>query len=153
MKLILIEMQMLIKSTHNLVVCTYVHISLRYLDSILMMFVFVFTQLAKSENEELQVEIDQMKFAATDPLKKGNSIFAELEDNRKMMEKQVISLNSKFETCKKHCDIKTRQIAKLKVRKKRFKKYNFYLGAIIKCCLKDYRHHPINQSSSHRMWE
>ncbi|KAB7506768.1 Protein Spindly-B [Armadillidium nasatum] len=69
----------------------------------------------KNENEELRMEREQLKFAETDPKKKGNSLFAELEDNRQELEKRVISLTSKLSALKKECDFKTQQIRKLKI--------------------------------------
>ncbi|KAL7640049.1 UNVERIFIED_CONTAM: hypothetical protein RMT77_009463 [Armadillidium vulgare] len=69
----------------------------------------------KNENEELRMEREQLKFAETDPKKKGNSLFAELEDNRQELEKRVISLTSKLSARKKECDFKTQQIRKLKI--------------------------------------
>ena len=61
------------------------------------------------------MEIDVLKLGETDPGKKGNSLFAEVEDQRRVMEKQLQDYKSNYSVLKKQCEIKTQQIAKMKV--------------------------------------
>ncbi|KAG7157341.1 Spindly-B-like [Homarus americanus] len=44
----------------------------------------------KEEMQELNMEIESLRLAETDPARKGNSLFAEVEDHRQAMEKQLL---------------------------------------------------------------
>ena len=63
------------------------------------------------------MEIDQMKLATVDPNRKGNSLFAEVEDNRQLLEKKVLTLTKNQEILLKQNELKTQQNAKMKVYK------------------------------------
>lgn len=69
----------------------------------------------KEEILELKMEIDTLRLAETDPGKKGNSLFAEVEDQRQVMERQLLDYKSKYNILKKQCEIKTQQISKMKL--------------------------------------
>lgn len=64
---------------------------------------------------ELKMEIESLKLAETDPAKKGNSLFAEVEDQRQAMERQLLNYKTNYNILKKQHDIKVQQVAKLKV--------------------------------------
>ncbi|XP_071517718.1 protein Spindly-B-like [Panulirus ornatus] len=76
-----------------------------------------FNALEKSKEEimELKMEIESLKLGETDPAKKGNSLFAEVEDQRQAMEKQLLSYKTNYNVLKKQCDLKTQQISKMKL--------------------------------------
>lgn len=64
---------------------------------------------------ELKMEIESLRLAETDPAKKGNSLFAEVEDQRQAMEKKLLSYKTNYNVVKKQYDLKTEQINKMKV--------------------------------------
>lgn len=61
------------------------------------------------------MEMENLRLAETDPAKKGNSLFAEVEDQRQAMEKQLLSYKTNYNVLKKQWDLKTQQISKMKV--------------------------------------
>ena len=65
---------------------------------------------------EMKMEIESLKLAETDPAKKGNSLFAEVEDHRQVIEMQLINYKTNYNILKKQYDLKTQEAAKLKVR-------------------------------------
>ncbi|XP_042878974.1 protein Spindly-like [Penaeus japonicus] len=69
----------------------------------------------KEEMMELKMEIESLRLAETDPAKKGNSLFAEVEDQRQAMEKKLLSYKTNYNVVKKQCDLKTEQISKMKL--------------------------------------
>lgn len=69
----------------------------------------------KEEMMELKMEIESLRLAETDPAKKGNSLFAEVEDQRQAMEKKLLSYKTNYNIVKKQYDLKTEQINKMKV--------------------------------------
>ncbi|XP_068216037.1 protein Spindly-like isoform X2 [Palaemon carinicauda] len=69
----------------------------------------------KEEITELKMEIEALKFGETDPGKKGNSLFAEVEDRRQVVENQLQEYKSKYNLLKKQCEVKTQQINKMKL--------------------------------------
>lgn len=64
---------------------------------------------------EMKMEIETLKMAEIDPAKKGNSLFAEVEDQRQAMERQLINYKTNYNILKKQYDLKTQEAAKLKV--------------------------------------
>ncbi|XP_076047126.1 protein Spindly-B-like [Oratosquilla oratoria] len=76
-----------------------------------------FNALDRKEEEitELKIEIESLRFAETDPRRKGNSLFAEVEDQRQGLEKKVLSLANNYSTLKKQYDLKVQQICKMKL--------------------------------------
>lgn len=64
---------------------------------------------------EMKMEIESLKLAETDPAKKGNSLFAEVEDQRQAIERQLIDYKTNYNIVKKHYDLKAQEAAKLKV--------------------------------------
>lgn len=75
----------------------------------------VILQKNKDEVMELQLELESLRLAETDPARKGNSLFAEVEDQRQAMEKQLINYKTNYNILKNQYDIKTQQLAKMKV--------------------------------------
>lgn len=69
----------------------------------------------KEEIMELKMEIEALKYGETDPGKKGNSLFAEVEDQRQAAEKQLQEYKSRYNLLKKQCEVKTQQINKMKL--------------------------------------
>nr|XP_054751253.1 protein Spindly-B-like [Lytechinus pictus] len=64
--------------------------------------------------EELQAELDLIKLESTDPNKKGNSLFAEVEDRRQAIEKKMISLQLHHDALQKQLNHKKQQVHGLK---------------------------------------
>lgn len=64
---------------------------------------------------ELKMEIESLKLAETDPARKGNSLFAEVEDQRQAMERQLLNYKTNYNILKQQHDIKAQQVGKLKV--------------------------------------
>eukprot|EP00057_Strongylocentrotus_purpuratus_P003594 XP_003726967.1 PREDICTED: protein Spindly-A isoform X2 [Strongylocentrotus purpuratus] len=64
--------------------------------------------------EELQAELDLIKLESTDPNKKGNSLFAEVEDKRQAIEKKMISLQIHHDALQKQLNHKKQQVHGLK---------------------------------------
>lgn len=56
---------------------------------------------ARVEKQDLQVQLDQALQQALDPNSKGSSLFAEVEDRRAAMERQLISMKVKYQSLKK----------------------------------------------------
>ncbi|XP_050687632.1 protein Spindly-B-like isoform X1 [Eriocheir sinensis] len=69
----------------------------------------------KEEMMELKMEIESLKLAETDPGRKGNSLFAEVEDQRQAMERQLVNYKTNYNILKKQHDFKVQQVAKLKL--------------------------------------
>ncbi|KAK8382598.1 hypothetical protein O3P69_015435 [Scylla paramamosain] len=69
----------------------------------------------KEEMMEMKMEIESLKLAETDPAKKGNSLFAEVEDQRQAIERQLIDYKTSYNIVKKHYDLKAQEAAKLKL--------------------------------------
>uniref|UniRef100_A0AAV2MK60 Protein Spindly n=1 Tax=Knipowitschia caucasica TaxID=637954 RepID=A0AAV2MK60_KNICA len=76
-----------------------------------------FNSLEKSReaNRELQVELDLLQQQAQDPNSKGNSLFAELEDKRAEMEKQLICMKVQYQSLQKQYAFSKQQMQRLKV--------------------------------------
>ncbi|XP_020779219.1 protein Spindly isoform X2 [Boleophthalmus pectinirostris] len=76
-----------------------------------------FNTLEKSReaNRDLQVQLDQLLQQAQDPNSKGNSLFAELEDKRAEMEKQLISMKVQYQSLQKQYAFSKQQMQQLKV--------------------------------------
>ena len=56
------------------------------------------------------------KLTEKDPSAKGNSVFAEVEDNRVFLEREVLKLRSNYKTVVQQLHAKVRQVSQLKVR-------------------------------------
>lgn len=76
-----------------------------------------FNSLEKSReaNRDLQVQLDRLLQQAQDPNSKGNSLFAELEDKRAEMEKQLISMKVQYQSLQKQYAFSKQQMQRLKV--------------------------------------
>ncbi|XP_075994800.1 protein Spindly isoform X2 [Genypterus blacodes] len=76
-----------------------------------------FNALEKSRemNQDLQVQLDQVQQQAQDPNSKGNSLFAELEDKRAEMERQLISVRVQHQSLQKHHSFTKQQLQRMKV--------------------------------------
>ncbi|XP_005749177.1 protein Spindly isoform X2 [Pundamilia nyererei] len=76
-----------------------------------------FNALEKSReaNRDLQIELDQVLQQAQDPNSKGNSLFAELEDKRAEMERQLISVKVQYQSLQKIHAFSKQQMQRLKV--------------------------------------
>ncbi|XP_008298421.1 protein Spindly isoform X2 [Stegastes partitus] len=76
-----------------------------------------FNALEKSRevNRDLQVQLDQVLQQAQDPNSKGNSLFAELEDKRAAMERQLISVKVQHQSLQKIHAFSKQQMQRMKV--------------------------------------
>lgn len=75
----------------------------------------IILQKSKDEVMELRLEVESLRLAETDPARKGNSLFAEVEDQRQAMEMQLLNYKTNYNVLKNQCDIKTQQLGKMKV--------------------------------------
>ncbi|XP_061582431.1 protein Spindly [Cololabis saira] len=76
-----------------------------------------FNALEKSRelSRDLQVQLDQVLQQAQDPSSKGNSLFAELEDKRAAMERQLISMKVQYQSLQKIHAFSKQQMQRMKV--------------------------------------
>ncbi|XP_056133997.1 protein Spindly [Lampris incognitus] len=76
-----------------------------------------FNALEKSRevNQDLQIQLDQVLQQAQDPNSKGNSLFAELEDKRAEMERQLISMKVQYQSLQKQHAFSKQQLHSMKV--------------------------------------
>ncbi|KAM9311583.1 protein Spindly [Gastrophryne carolinensis] len=70
---------------------------------------------ARNANQELQVQLEQVLQQAQDPNSKGNSLFAEVEDRRAEMERQLISIKVKYQSLQKQYSFSRQQMHRIKV--------------------------------------
>ncbi|XP_045140631.1 protein Spindly [Echinops telfairi] len=70
---------------------------------------------ARVANQDLQVQLDQALQQALDPSSKGNSLFAEVEDRRAAMERQLISMKVKYQSLKKQNVFNREQMQRMKL--------------------------------------
>ncbi|XP_006820291.2 protein Spindly-like, partial [Saccoglossus kowalevskii] len=75
-----------------------------------------YNALEKSREDvtDLQVQLDMVKMQTVDPDSKGNSLFAEVDDRRKTLEKKLITLKVEHDSLKEHYNIKKQQLMRLK---------------------------------------
>ncbi|XP_008584855.1 PREDICTED: protein Spindly [Galeopterus variegatus] len=66
-------------------------------------------------NQDLQVQLDQALQQALDPSCKGNSLFAEVEDRRAAMERQLISMKIKYQSLKNQNAFNREQTQRMKL--------------------------------------
>ncbi|XP_063784335.1 protein Spindly isoform X2 [Pseudophryne corroboree] len=69
----------------------------------------------REANKELQVQLDQALQQAQDPNSKGNSLFAEVEDRRAEMERQLISMKVQHQSLQKQHAFSRQQMHRMKV--------------------------------------
>ncbi|XP_029917886.1 protein Spindly [Myripristis murdjan] len=76
-----------------------------------------FNALEKSRemNQDLQIQLDQVLQQAQDPNSKGNSLFAELEDKRAEMERQLISMKVQHQSLQKQHAFSAQQLHRMKL--------------------------------------
>ncbi|XP_012884077.1 PREDICTED: protein Spindly [Dipodomys ordii] len=70
---------------------------------------------ARVENQDLQLQLSQALQQALDPNSKGNSLFAEVEDRRAAMERQLNSMKVKYQTLKKQNAFYREQMQRMKL--------------------------------------
>nr|XP_004661088.2 protein Spindly [Jaculus jaculus]XP_045009591.1 protein Spindly [Jaculus jaculus]XP_045009592.1 protein Spindly [Jaculus jaculus] len=70
---------------------------------------------ARVENQDLQVQLSQALQQALDPNSKGNSLFAEVEDRRAAMERQLNSMKVKYQSMKKQNAFNREQMNRMKL--------------------------------------
>ncbi|XP_059800812.1 protein Spindly [Hypanus sabinus] len=70
---------------------------------------------AREANQDLQIQLDQALQEARDPSSKGNSLFAEVEDRRAMMERQLIGLRIQYQSLQKQHAFSRQQLHRMKV--------------------------------------
>ncbi|KAL1780270.1 Spindly [Sigmodon hispidus] len=70
---------------------------------------------ARIENQDLQVQLGQALQQALDPNSKGNSLFAEVEDRRVAMERQLNLMKVKYQSMKKQNAFTREQMNKMKL--------------------------------------
>ncbi|MEQ2238244.1 hypothetical protein ILYODFUR_031218, partial [Ilyodon furcidens] len=72
-------------------------------------------QKSREQNRDLQIQLDQVLQQAQDPNSKGNSLFAELEDKRAAMERQLISMKVQYQSLQKMHAFSKQQMQRMKV--------------------------------------
>ncbi|KFP04698.1 Protein Spindly [Calypte anna] len=72
-------------------------------------------QKAREANQELQVQLDHAVQQSLDPTSKGNSLFAEVEDRRAEMERQLISVKIKYQSLQKQHAFTREQLQRMKL--------------------------------------
>ncbi|XP_068587676.1 protein Spindly [Cebidichthys violaceus] len=72
-------------------------------------------QKSREANRDLQIQLDQVLQQAQDPSSKGNSLFAELEDKRAQMERQLISMKVQYLSLQKQHAFSKQQLQRMKV--------------------------------------
>ncbi|XP_042682333.1 protein Spindly [Centrocercus urophasianus] len=70
---------------------------------------------AREANQELQVQLDHVVQQSLDPASKGNSLFAEVEDRRAEMERQLISVKIKYQSLQKQHAFTREQLQRMKL--------------------------------------
>ncbi|XP_036247843.1 LOW QUALITY PROTEIN: protein Spindly [Molothrus ater] len=70
---------------------------------------------AHEANQELQVQLDHAVQQSLDPTSKGNSLFAEVEDRRAEMERQLISVKVKYQSLQKQHAFTREQLQRMKL--------------------------------------
>ncbi|XP_067422778.1 protein Spindly isoform X2 [Emydura macquarii macquarii] len=70
---------------------------------------------AREANQALQVQLDHALLQALDPTSKGNSLFAEVEDRRAEMERQLISVKVKYQSLQKQHAFTREQLQRMKL--------------------------------------
>ncbi|KFV42580.1 Protein Spindly, partial [Tyto alba] len=70
---------------------------------------------AREANQELQVQLDHAVQQSLDPTSKGNSLFAEVEDRRAEMERQLISVKIKYQSLQKQHVFTREQLQRMKL--------------------------------------
>ncbi|KAM8994301.1 protein Spindly isoform 1-T1 [Ara ararauna] len=70
---------------------------------------------AREANQELQVQLDHVVQQSLDPTRKGNSLFAEVEDRRAEMERQLISVKVKYQSLQKQHAFTREQLQRMKL--------------------------------------
>ncbi|XP_077899238.1 protein Spindly-like isoform X4 [Ictidomys tridecemlineatus] len=71
---------------------------------------------ARVANQDLQVQLGQALQQALDPNSKGNSLFAEVEDRRAAMERQLIGMKVKYQSLKKQNAFNREQMQRMKMK-------------------------------------
>ncbi|XP_041343978.1 protein Spindly isoform X2 [Pyrgilauda ruficollis] len=70
---------------------------------------------AHEANQELRVQLDHAVQQSLDPTSKGNSLFAEVEDRRAEMERQLISVKVKYQSLQKQHAFSREQLQRMKL--------------------------------------
>ncbi|XP_077681039.1 protein Spindly isoform X2 [Eretmochelys imbricata] len=70
---------------------------------------------AREANQALQGQLDHALLQALDPTSKGNSLFAEVEDRRAEMERQLISVKVKYQSLQKQHAFTREQLQRMKL--------------------------------------
>ncbi|KAG8579059.1 hypothetical protein GDO81_010700 [Engystomops pustulosus] len=70
---------------------------------------------AREANQDLQIQLDSALQKAQDPNSKGNSLFAEVEDRRAEMERQLISMKVQYQSLQKQHAFSRQQMHRMKV--------------------------------------
>ncbi|XP_069826655.1 protein Spindly isoform X2 [Dendropsophus ebraccatus] len=70
---------------------------------------------AREANMELQIQLDSALQKAQDPNSKGNSLFAEVEDRRAEMERQMIGMKVQYQSLQKQHAFSRQQMHRMKV--------------------------------------
>ncbi|XP_074865630.1 protein Spindly isoform X4 [Carettochelys insculpta] len=70
---------------------------------------------AREANQSLQSQLDHAQLQALDPTSKGNSLFAEVEDRRAEMERQLISVKVKYQSLQKQHAFTREQSQRMKL--------------------------------------
>ncbi|KAE8277638.1 Protein Spindly-A [Larimichthys crocea] len=69
---------------------------------------------SREANRDLQIQLAQVLQEAQDPNSRGNSLFAELEDKRAEMERQLISMKVQYQSLQKQHAFSKQQLQRMK---------------------------------------
>ncbi|TSQ81063.1 Protein Spindly [Bagarius yarrelli] len=69
----------------------------------------------RKTSQDLQIQLEQVLHNAQDPNSKGNSLFAEVEDKRAEMERQLISVKIQYHSLQKQHTFTKQQMLRMKV--------------------------------------
>ncbi|XP_063046652.1 protein Spindly [Engraulis encrasicolus] len=70
---------------------------------------------ARETNQELQIQLDQLLQKEQDPNSRGNSLFAEVEDKRAEMERQMIGMKVQYQSLQQQHAFSKQQMHRMKV--------------------------------------
>ncbi|XP_064017693.1 protein Spindly [Pogoniulus pusillus] len=80
-----------------------------------VVFYYNALEKAREANQDLKVQLDHAVQQSLDPTRKGNSLFAEVEDRRAEMERQLISVKIKYQSLQKQHAFTREQLQRMKL--------------------------------------
>nr|XP_033778488.1 protein Spindly isoform X2 [Geotrypetes seraphini] len=76
---------------------------------------FTAMQDAREMNQDLQDQLDEAQLGALNPKKKGNSLFAEVEDRREKMERHLKKMKAQYQSLQKQHAFSRQECQRMKV--------------------------------------